>query len=257
MSSTLRMRALLIAVALTAAALLMSAGGCGMTNPYPPGSYERALAYREHDKPHEAVDAYAAFLRRSPTDSLAAQAQFEKAMSYMEVHEYPLAAVELQILRQEYPSSEFVERAVFEEANAYYRQSGRIERDITPALDARLRYQAFIAAYPASPRVEEARERILDISDMVVRKRLKQLSVYERLGRPDAIEVTLDRLIESEPQSRLRPKVMLRRLDLALERDEPDVARALAARLADAYPLTKEAARAAKRVRGLPAPDGS
>ncbi len=257
MIPTLRTRVLAILAATALAAVLFAVGGCGMTNPYPAGSYERALAYHQNDKHHEAVDAYAAFLRRSPTDSLAAQAQFEKAMSYMEVKEFPMAAVELQILRQEYPTSDYVERAVFEEANAYFRQAGRVERDITAALDARLRYQAFMESYPASSRLDEARERILDVCDMVVAKRLKQLEVYERLGRDDAIAVSLDRLIVTEPQSRLRPRVMLRRLELALDADDHDVARDLATRLADEYPLSEEAARAARRVGDLPDPDGS
>jgi len=242
--------------ALTVLLLAMLLSGCGATNPYPPGSYDRALAFQENGKHHEAVAAYSAFLRRSPTDSLAARAQFEKAMSYMEVKEYPLAAVELQILRQEYPTSDFVEHAVFEEANAFYRQVGRIERDITPAYDARYRYQTFLESYPVSSYVPEARERIVDISDMIVLKRLKQLSVYKRLGRNGAVAVTLDRLVEAEPLSRLRPDVMLRRARLARDNDDHDIALDLAARIMDEYPVSAAAAAAADLARDLKAESG-
>jgi len=242
--------------ALTVLLLAMLLSGCGATNPYPPGSYDRALAFQENGKHHEAVAAYSAFLRRSPTDSLAARAQFEKAMSYMEVKEYPLAAVELQILRQEYPTSDFVEHAVFEEANAFYRQVGRIERDITPAYDARYRYQTFLESYPVSSYVPEARERIVDISDMIVLKRLKQLSVYKRLGRNGAVAVTLDRLVEAEPLSRLRPDVMLRRARLARDTDDHDIALDLAARIMDEYPVSAAAAAAADLARDLKAESG-
>lgn len=245
---------LLGALAVLLSAVILS--GCGATNPYPPGSYDRAQAFQENGKHHEAVAAYSAFLRRSPTDSLAAQAQFEKAMSYMAVDEFPLAAVELQILRQEYPTSDLVERAVFEEANAFYSQVGRVERDITPAYDARYRYQAFLESYPASVYHPEARERIIDISDMVVLKRLKQLSVYERLGREEAVAVTLDRLIEAEPLSRLRPEVMLRRARLARDTRDHDTARDMAARIMDEYPVSAEAAAAADLARELPAETG-
>ena len=257
MISTQHTRVAVLAAVPAILALLIFAAGCGTTNPYPAGSYERAAAYRDNDKHREAVDAYAAFLRRSPADSLAAQAQFEKALSYMEIKEYPMAAVELQILRKEYPTSDYIERAVFEEANAYFKQVGRVERDITAAYDARVRYQTFIEAYPDSPLVPEARERIIDASDIVMRKRLKQLSVYERLGRDEAIAVTLDRLIAMEPMSRLRPEAMLRRLDVALDLDDPDTAREMAAALADQYPMSEEAVRAAERVRGLADAEGS
>jgi len=229
--------------ALTVLLLAMLLSGCGATNPYPPGSYDRALAFQENGKHHEAVAAYSAFLRRSPTDSLAARAQFEKAMSYMEVKEYPLAAVELQILRQEYPTSDFVEHAVFEEANAFYRQVGRIERDITPAYDARYRYQTFLESYPVSSYVPEARERIVDISDMIV-------------GRNGAVAVTLDRLVEAEPLSRLRPDVMLRRARLARDTDDHDIALDLAARIMDEYPVSAAAAAAADLARDLKAESG-
>jgi len=238
--------------------LLLAAGliGCGAHNPHPPGSYERAAAYREHGKHREAIDAYAAFLRRSPTDSLAALAQFEKALSYISEEEYPLAAVELQILRQEYPTSPLVEQAVFEEARAYYLQVGRTERDISPAYDARLRFDAFMNAYPASSLVPEARHHLVEISDLIVRKRLDQLAVYRRLGKRDAMAITLDRLIEQEPASRLRSDVMLRRARLAWEMEDPGTARDLCGRIATEYPDTDDAARANDLLADLPTASG-
>jgi len=240
------------------ASLLLAAGmaGCGAHNPYPPGSYERAAAYREHGKHREAVDAYAAFLRRSPTDSLAAQAQFEKAQSYMAEKEYPLATVELQILRQEYPTSELVEQAVFEEARAYLLQVGRTERDVTPAYDARLRFDSFLDTYPTSPRLPEVRQYLVEISDLIVRKRLSQLSVYERMGRREAMAITLDRLIEEEPLSTLRGGIMLRRAHLARDLDDPLTARELCADLMTEYPHTGEAASAADLLAELPTASG-
>ncbi|MBU1674511.1 tetratricopeptide repeat protein [bacterium] len=240
------------------ACLLLAAGlaGCGAHNPYPAGTYERAAAYREHGKHREAIDAYAAFLRQSPVDSLAVQAQFEKAMSYMAEKEYPLATVELQILRQEYPDSELVEQAVFEEARAYLLQVGRTERDITPAYDARIRFVSFLSTYPASSRAPEVIQYLVDISDLVVRKRLRQLSVYKRLGRQEAMAITLDRLIEEETTSSLRGGVMLRRARLARDMGDTAAARALCGRIAAEYPNTGEAARAAVLLEKLPSASG-
>ena len=91
----------------------------------------------------EAVAALESFIRHNPTDSLAAEAQYLKAMTYMDMKEYPLAAVEFQILRKDYPTSHRVEDAYFQEGVAYLEQVGRIERDITGAYEARLHFLKF------------------------------------------------------------------------------------------------------------------
>lgn len=240
----------------SACLLVFLSAGCALHNPYPAGSYERAATFRENGKHREAVDAYAAFLRRSPTDSLAVQAQFEKAMSYMAEKEYPLATVELQILRQEYPTSDLVERAVFEEARAYLLQVGRTERDITPAYDARLRFLAFLDTYPASSLKADVDDYLVEISDIIVRKRLSQLEVYERLGKREAVAITLDRLITQETASSLRGDVMLRRSRLALDLDDAETARDLCGRIATEYPGSEAAARATDLLDDLPPANG-
>ena len=228
--------------------------GCGINNPYPRGSYERALTFHEAGKHREAVDAYSAFLRRSPTDSLAAQAQFEKAMSYMEEKEFPLAAVELQILRQEYPTSEWVERALYEEARAHYLEIGRIQRDVTPALESRVLFASFVRAYPSSPLVPEAQQYLIDISDVLVRKEFGAIKVYRQFKRFEAEAITLDRLLVEEPLTTLRDEILIRRARVALKLEDPDAARDAAGRLLAEFPESGHAGEARRIQDRLPAP---
>ena len=211
---------------LAASVLILAACavGCGSSNPYPVGSYERAVDFRDRGKHQQAADAYGLFLRRSPTDSLAAQAQFDKARSYMEIKEYPLAAVEYQILRQEYPTSELLEEAMFQECESYLLQVGRAERDMTPGFEARDRYLSFLRTYPMSPFRPTVEERLVQISDMVVVKQLKTVDLYRRLKKHESAAIVLDRLIESERKTRLRDRLFWERYRTAIRLEETPVA---------------------------------
>ena len=133
-----------------AAIILLTAiffSGCGAGNPFPSGSYERGVLFNEQQKYPEAVSALEAFVRHNPTDSLASEAQYLKGRSYMEMEEYPLAVVEFQILIKDYPTSDRVEDAMFYQGLAYYRQVGRVERDITGAHEARLHFLKYSQLY--------------------------------------------------------------------------------------------------------------
>jgi outer membrane protein assembly factor BamD len=228
--------------------------GCGMNNPHPVGSYERAQTFRDAGKHREAVDAYSAFLRRSPTDSLAAEAQYDKALSYLAEKEYPLAAVELQILRQEYPTSEWVEPALFQEARAHFLEVGRIQRDVTPALEARVLFSSFVRTYPSSPLVPEAQDYLRKISDVMVRKEFGAIQVYRQLKRMEAIAITLDRLLLEEPLTTLRDEVLIRRARLARETGDPATARTMAERLLAEQPQSRFRNEAGDILEDLPAP---
>lgn len=243
-----------LAAAASTILLALLLGGCGMSNQFPVGSYERAQTFQEAGKHREAVDAYSAFLRRSPTDSLAAQAQFEKAQSYLASKEYPLAAVELQILRQEYPTSEWVEQALFEEARAHFLEVGKVQRDVTPALEARVLFTSFLRAYPASPLVPEAQAHLVKISDLLVRKEFGAIRVYRQLKRREAVAISLDRLLLEEPLTTLRDEVLIRRARLAVELDEPDVARRTCEQLQADHPQSRFVGEARRILNGLPAP---
>ncbi len=236
---------------LTAAAavlLALALSGCGAGNPHRVGTYERGAFFADRGKDVEAVTAFEAFVRRSPTDSLAALAQYRKAQSYMNLREFPLAAVEFQILRKDYPTSELIEDAMFQEGVAYFAQVGRVERDITGAYEARLHFLKFSQEYPGSERMPEVVEYMQEISDLMVRKRLAQVKVYRQLGRHEAVAITLDELIKDEAASRLLPEVLWQRARNANRLVDPETEEAMYRRLVDEYPDSPEAGRARRRL---------
>ncbi len=220
------------------AALVLAVGlaGCGAHNPYPTGSYERGVFYAEQGKNLEAVAALESFVRHNPTDSLASEAQYLKAMTYLEMEEYPLAVVEFQILRKDFPISPRFADALFQEGVGYLRQVGRIERDITGAYEARLQFLKFSQEFPASSHMPEVVAYMQEISDLMVRKRMAQAKVLGQLKRPAAAALVYDDLLENEAGSSLIPEVILKRAKVALKLDDPDVAVRMYEQLINEFP---------------------
>lgn len=232
--------------------LILGMAGCGGSNPYPPGSYERAMLFVEEDNSTEAVTALETFIRHNPTDSLAAEAQYTKAMIYMDMREYPLAGVEFQILRKDYPTSPLVEDAYFMEGVAYLRQVGRVQRDVTGARQARIQFQKFVLDYPESTRRAEAMDYLESISDLLVRKRLGQVQVFRQLGRHKAAGLALDDILEKESGSSLLDKVLWERSQTALKLDDTETARACWTRLVTEFPNSDWRQQSADRLEKSP-----
>ncbi len=229
----------------------LAAGGCGTTNPHPAGSLERAQHYQQRGKGREAVAALDQFLRRDPPDSVAVAAQAMKARAYMGLEEYPLAAVEWQILRQEYPGTGEAAESLYEEGLCELRQVGRLQRDVTPAQRARNLLRRYLQQHPAGPRAADARARLQEISDLLVRKKLGEIQVYRRLGRPEAAGIVLDALIENESESSLLPQLLLLRGELALRARQPETAVRAFTRLVEDHPQSPQAARARRELSKL------
>jgi outer membrane assembly lipoprotein YfiO len=231
--------------------MLSAMTGCGASNPHPVGSYERGVFFAEQGKDVEAVAALESYIRKNPTDSLTAEAQYLKGMTYMEMGEYPLASVEFQILRKDYPTSVRVEDALFQEGVAYLEQVGRIERDITGAYEARLHFLKFSQEYPNSPRMPEVVDYMEEISDLMVQKRLEQIKIYKQLHRYEAVAITLDDILSEEAGSSLIPDVLWERAGIARKLDEPDTAERMYERLVSEFPDSRYADRAGKALRAL------
>ncbi len=245
-----RIRPILLPL-LMAVGLAVALVGCGAGNPHERGTYERGVFFAEQGKNLEAVAALESFVRHNPTDSLASEAQYLKAMTYMEMEEYPLAVVEFQILRKDFPTSSRFEDAMFQEGIAYYHQVGRIERDITGAYEARLQFLKFSQDFPASAHMPEVVQYMQEISDLVVRKRLEQAKVFGQLKRPAAQAQVFDDLLENEAGSSLLPEVIMKRGKVAEKLDDPDTAARMYEKLINEFPDSDWVPAAQRRLQKL------
>jgi len=226
--------------------MIVVLSGCGASNPFPSGTYERGVFFREQEKYPEAVSALEAFVRHNPTDSLASEAQYLKAVSYMEMEEYPLAVVEFQILAKDFPTSQRIEDAMFNQGVSYYGQVGKVERDITGAHEARLHFLKFSQIYPQSKHMDEVISIMQDISDLMVLKRLEQANVFDQLKRPAAIVMVLGEILKTETNSRLLDQVLWERGRAAEKIFDADLAEEMYQTLLRDYPESKYRDKASK-----------
>ena len=210
--------------------------GCSLSNPHTSGTFERGLFWFENGRYQDAADAFGIFVRQNPTDTLAAEAQFKKAKAYMQMGEYPLAAVEFQILVKDHPVSPLVEDALFHQGECHFFQVGRVERDVTPAYEARLHWLEFSRRYPQSRFMPKVRAYMQEITDLMVTKRLQRIRVYRQLGRWEAVAISLDRTLQEEPSSGLLDEVLWQRARVAERLEQPDVALAMYRRLVADFP---------------------
>jgi outer membrane assembly lipoprotein YfiO len=225
---------------------LAAVSGCSSSNPHPPGSYERGVYYQEKKRCTQAIKAFEVFVRANPTDSLAAEAQYRKARCYLDLHEYPLAVVEFQILRKDHPISPRVEDAYYWEGMAYMSQVGRVERDLTGVEEARLHFLELAQRYPDSEYLPDVRVHMQEMSDMMVRKRLGAVQVYRQLGRYEAANITLDDILTDERNSTLLDEVMIWRAEISRKTGDYETGIAICERLLDEYPDSRFVRRARK-----------
>ena len=240
-----------VACCLLALAVWALLSGCGSTNPYPNGSFDRGVFFRERGNHLQAVHELETFVRQNPTDSLAAQAQYFKALSYLELKEYPLAIVELQILRKDYPTSDLIADSYFQEGVAYFQQVGRVERDISGVYQARERFDQYLLTYPDAPHAAEALDYMLKISDIIVQKQLNAAEVYRHIGQLDAVTMVLENVLKQEPSSRMTDQVLFRLGKNYEKLREPKKATEVYQRLLTDFPdshLSRQAKRGLDRV---------
>ncbi len=225
-------------------------GACATVNRLPAASYERGVAYHQRGQHREAVDTFEQFLRRSPTDSSAASAIKLKALSLMALKEYPVAAVELQILRHDFAGSEEAREAWYLEGLAHWKQVGRVERDVTEAREARTCFRRALAENPDSRVAADARRYLMEISDLMLRKKLGEAEVYAKLEQPAAAVLILGAALEEEQEGSLRPRALMRRAQLALEAGDAATAAACWREVVERHAETPDAQVARRQLAG-------
>jgi outer membrane protein assembly factor BamD len=179
--------------------------GCVGGVPKIPNTPEAILAkadekYRKKDW-FQAQELYKAFLSRHPGHDRSDYAQFMLGESYYDNKEYPLAAVEYQILLNNYGYSEYVDDALFKMGLCYYYESPKSERDQQRAHDALSRFNQFLQTFPNSPLAPEVEETVKDIHEKLAKKAFDNGYYYYRRKKWLAATIYFDKVLENYPEN--------------------------------------------------------
>jgi outer membrane protein assembly factor BamD len=232
-----------------AAMLLAACGHPGKD--LPAGSFERGMAEAEGGAYLDAVEDLRLFIRRNPTGERADDAQYQIGLARMAQGYFPVAAVEFEILRTDYPNSDLVDDAYYMEGMCYAEQVPdlRLEQSVTRRAVSHL--QRYLREFPNGKHREEVEAKLDELNRHLDRKALASVELYRRLHRPQAAQVTLAAILEERPASPLRPEMLLLAGDLHRELRDIAAAQESWARLVAEYPEHPLSEQARKRLRSI------
>ena len=202
---TARFRRTTLGAALAAA--LAGATGCGAPDVHvdpkdPEYEFRVGMAEIEHRRSVQAQEHLKRFLDAHPGHVKADSAQYFLGLAKMRAKLFPEAAVEFQILNQEYPRSPLRPAAAFQECASYQAQVRSPQLDPTFALRARTCFNDYLTRYPGAADSAAAVHELSVIADYLAEKELRLGEMFVRMKRPEAARVYLEGLLEDYPGSR-------------------------------------------------------
>lgn len=190
-----------IAAGVFALIVLGCAGGMPKIPDTPVAVLAKADDYFAREKNYQAQELYKAFLSRYPGHDRSDYAQYMLAESYLANREYPLAAVEYQILMSNYGYSEYVDDALFKIGVCYFHESPKPQRDQQKAMDALSRFNQFLQTFPNSPLVPEVNEYIRQLNLKLAEKDFNNGYYYYRRKKWTAALIYFEKVIENYPDN--------------------------------------------------------
>jgi outer membrane protein assembly factor BamD len=204
--------------------LVSCAGGVTKIPATPEAVLKRADDYYNKGKSVPAAEMYQKFLESYVGNERADYAQYKLAESYLQGHNYDLAAVEYQVVITNYGYSEWVDDAVFQTGVCYWKEAARAERDQQKSLDALSRFTQFLTTYPDNPRVPAAKEFVRQINERLALKSLESAQWYYRRREPKAAMVYCDRVIDNYPDNKYWEQAMYLKGLILIDRAQNDQA---------------------------------
>jgi outer membrane protein assembly factor BamD len=173
--------------------------------------YEFRAGLAENARHHwvEAQEHLKRFLDLHPGHANADSAQYELGLAKMGAHLYPEAAVEFQILGQEYPRSPLRSAASFQECVSYVKQVHSTQLDPTPAIRAQTCFEEYMLRFPGAADSVAAVAHLRDLADHLAEKDLRLGRMFVRMKKPRAARVYLASILHESPGTRWAPDALL------------------------------------------------
>src|SRR5262245_52310026 len=197
-------------------------GGLPKVPASPTAVLERADDYLKRGKERESIALYTQFLERYPGHERADYAQFKLAESYFSSREYPLAAVEYQLLINNYGYSEWVDEALFQLGVCSWEDAPKYPRDQQKSVEALSRFNQFLQTYPDHPRAADARSYVRQINERLAQKAFTSAKWYYRQHEPQAAMGYCDKIIREYPDNEYWAEALLLKGQILADRGDTE-----------------------------------
>lgn len=174
---------------------------------------EKAREYYEEGRYVRTAELLGQILPRYRATSEAEELNWLMANTHYNMRDYLLAGNDYKVYSETYPYSEHAEEATFMTAYCDYMMSPRPELDQGYTLSAIEAFRYFQNRFPASDKVDDARELIEEMQDKLVEKSYINARLYYDLKEYRAAVVALDNSLKEYPNTKHREELMFLKLE--------------------------------------------
>lgn len=134
--------------------------------------------------------------------------QYYRAMAYYNQKDYTMAGHYFNEVVKTFPSSPFTDESDFMNAYCYYMLSPRPELDQANTYAAINAFTLFMMNHPKSPKLEECKRLIVEMSEKLVDKSYKSARLYYDLNDYKASIIALRNSLNEFPETKYREELM-------------------------------------------------
>lgn len=154
----------------------------------------------------KAIEIFQQVIDNAPFSEFAPKAQFLLGDCYFKMKKYPDAILEYQRVVENYIDSDYVDDARFQIGLCAFRLSRGAEYDQQSTDKALKTFRSFIADYPQSKRVREAKKMISQLEGRKAQGIFDVAQYYKKLKQYDAAKIYYEDLIQNYPENSLAKK---------------------------------------------------
>jgi outer membrane assembly lipoprotein YfiO len=237
---------------------ILTCAGCGggltLSGMPPEEQLSRAGDLLRRGKGTQALEAYRFIARDNPGTEWEEQARLGIARSYREAGDYFAAVQEYESFQRRFSRSPLVGDAVLEIAYCYLDQRAKPQYDQEWNPKAIRQIEEFLAGWPESPRVEEARKALFEARRHSAKKELENGITYLKLRRLKAARFYFELVIREygdTPEAAEALYETARTFEMQKEKGE---AASRYRKLIAEYPASEYVARAEEKLHRLDPP---
>ena len=152
-----------------------------------------------------AIEYFNEILDRYPFSPQAPLAELKAADSNYYMERYEEALVGYNDFEERHPTNEAIAYVMYQKGMCHYKRIGRIDRDISGAVNSIQAFQELLRAYPVSPYTDEAKARIKAATEFLVNHEYSVVEFYLRTGKYGPAAVRLRYILAMYPDSAVAP----------------------------------------------------